>query len=108
MDPESKNWDLGVLTEDQMSPLIRTQAKKLTVGQVSEVFSGPTAHFILKLVDVKSSESDRLEKMKEEIRAQLAASEYQHQISLWLERHRQTTVIHLAGQPSIAGVPSVK
>ncbi|MCM2322102.1 MAG: peptidylprolyl isomerase [Oligoflexia bacterium] len=90
--------DLGTVTEEQMSPAIRAQVKKLQIGQVSEVFGDPaSAYYILKLVDVESGESARLEKMKEEIRNQLMASEYQHQISLWLDRQRQNAFIHRAG-----------
>jgi peptidyl-prolyl cis-trans isomerase SurA len=99
--------DLGVVTEDQVSPAIRDQVKKLRIGQVSDVFGGAQngAYEILKLEDVKSAESERLEKMKDEIRNQLTTSEYQHQISLWLERERLNSFIHRAGDPTIAGLP---
>lgn len=98
--------DLGTVTEDQISPVIREQLKKLQIGQVSDVFGSATSGFyILKLEDVKSEESQRLEKMKEEIRNQLITSEYQHQISLWLERQRQNAFIHRAGTPAVAGLP---
>ncbi len=90
--------DLGVLTEDQMHPVIREHAKKLKIGEVSDVFTDSLSkrNYILKLVDVKSDDSERLNKMKEEIRNQLNAAEYQHQISLWLDRQRQTVSIHRA------------
>jgi len=99
--------DMGELSSDQMSPLIRDEAKKLKAGQISAVFGGQQAgaYYIIKLIDVKSADSDRLSKMKEEIRSQLASTEYQHQISLWLERQRQKAFIHHAGDPSIAGLP---
>jgi len=102
--------DLGTLTEDQMSPAIREQAKKLKIGEVSEIFGGGSAgrYYILKLVDVKSNETERLEKMKEEIRGQLAAGEYQHQISLWLERQRQSAFIHRAGEAAVREVSAAK
>jgi hypothetical protein len=60
------------------------------------------------VTDIQSGETSRLEKVKEEIRAQLAAGEYQHQIQLWLERNRQSAFIHLAGQSAIQGIPSVQ
>lgn len=105
----STGGELGTLTEDQMAPAIRQQAKKLTPGQVSEVFSPVKGRYlILKLVDVRSSDYDRLDKMKEEIRGKLAASEYQHQVGLWLERRRQTAFIHRAGEPSIKAIPIAK
>lgn len=92
--------DLGTLAEDQMAPIIRDEAKKLKIGEVSKVLGGGTTgrYFILKLLDVKSSETERLDKMKDEIRAQLATAEYQHQISLWLDRQRQSAFIHRAGE----------
>lgn len=93
--------DLGTLNEDQISPAIRDQVKKLQIGEVSPIL-GSTAQgrmFILKLKDVKSTETERFEKMKDEIRNKLAANEYQHQISLWLERKRQTAFIHKSGEP---------
>ncbi|MGZ3688280.1 MAG: peptidylprolyl isomerase [Bdellovibrionota bacterium] len=104
----STGGDLGTLTEDQMSPVIRDQVKNMKIGDVSEVFGGQPAgaFYILKLVDLKTDESAHLEKVKEEIRNQLVASEYQHQISLWHERQRQTAFIHRAGEPATAGLPA--
>ncbi len=102
----SSGGDLGVVSDDQITPTIREQVKKLKIGQVSDVFGSAQAGFnILKLVDVQSADNSRLEKMKDEIRAQLTAAEYQHQIQLWLERQRQTAFIHRAGESSTAGLP---
>jgi peptidyl-prolyl cis-trans isomerase SurA len=102
----SAGGDLGIVADEAASPAIREQVKKLKIGQVSEVFGTPqTGYSILKLVDVKSGENDRFDKMKDEIRNQLTAAEYQHQISLWLERQRQTAFIHRAGEAATAGLP---
>ncbi|MDR3607480.1 MAG: peptidylprolyl isomerase [Oligoflexia bacterium] len=98
--------DLGSMTEDQMSPLVRQEVKRLSVGQVSPVIgNGKSGFMIVKLVDVKTGESARLIKLKDEIRQQLIATEYQHQIQLWLQRQRQASFIHIAGQPNILGIP---
>jgi peptidyl-prolyl cis-trans isomerase SurA len=106
-DNASSGGELGTVSEDQMSPLIRDHATKLQVGQVSEVFGGPAngAYMILKLSDVKSSDTEKYEKMKDEIRNQLFSNETQHQISLWLERQRQDAFIHRAGDNSIVAFP---
>jgi parvulin-like peptidyl-prolyl isomerase len=99
--------DLGVLTEDQMSPAIREQVKKLQIGQVSDVFgSSETGFFVIKLSDLQTGESDRLAKLSNEIRSQLTAAEYRHQIELWIDRTRQTAFIHRAGESSTAGLPT--
>ncbi len=105
----STGGELPVLSDDQMSPVVREQVKKLKVGEVSDVFGSPkTAYFVMKLIDVVSGENGRFEKMKDEIRAQLAASEYQRQIGLWIERQRQSAFIHMAGQPSTSGIPGTR
>lgn len=102
----SAGGDLGVMTEDQMSPAIREQVKKLQIGGISEIFGSAESggFYILKLLDVKSGDTDRFEKMKDEIRNQLYLAESQHQISLWLERQRQRAFIRKAGESSIAGL----
>ncbi len=93
----SAGGDLGTLKEDQMSPLIREHIKGLKIGEVSPIF-GDSKHgyYIVKLVDVKTEESDRFQKVRDEIRGQLTATEYQHQIQLWLQRQRQTAYIRRA------------
>jgi peptidyl-prolyl cis-trans isomerase SurA len=100
--------DLGTLTEDQMSELIRNEVKKLQIGQVSEVFGTSQNYYILKLVDVKSAENERLEKMKEEIRSQLLSREYEHQIKIWQERKRQSAFVHIANQPTVQPIAPSK
>ncbi len=104
----SSGGDLGTLTEDQISATIREQVKKLKVGEVSTVLGGVSLgrYYILKLIDIKSSETDHLDKVKEEIRTRLAAEEYQHQINLWLDRQKQSAFIHQAGEPSIKELPT--
>jgi peptidyl-prolyl cis-trans isomerase SurA len=96
----SSGGDLGTLTEDQILPAIRDRVRKLNPGQISEIFEtgNPVSYTFLKLVDVKTTDSSQLEKMKEGIRNQLVTQEFQHQISLWLERQRQTAFIHRAGE----------
>jgi peptidyl-prolyl cis-trans isomerase SurA len=96
-DTQEGGLDLGSLTEEQMSPAIRTQVKKLKVGGVSPVFGdGASRLFILKIVEVSSTEDSRFASVREEIRNQLAAIEYQRQIQLWLERQEQQAFIHRA------------
>jgi peptidyl-prolyl cis-trans isomerase SurA len=89
--------DLGPLTEEQMSPSIRSEVKKLKVGGISSVFGDSSSRlFILKVVEASSGEDSRLASMREEIRNQLAAGEYQRQIELWLERQERQAFIHRA------------
>lgn len=103
----STGGDLGTMTEDQMAPAIREQVKKLNIGGVSDVFGTPAnGYYILKLEDVQSNDSAHFDKTKEEIRNHLIAAEYQHQISLWLDRQRQKAFIHKAGEQSLMGIPA--
>ncbi len=90
--------DLGYLTEDQMAPLIRAEVRKLKVGGISPVIgSTKQALMILKLVDISTGEDAKFARMKEEIRNQLHAGEYQRQIQLWLARQEQAAFVHRAG-----------
>ena len=94
----SSGGDLGTLSEDHMSPTIRDQVKKLNIGKMGEIFESTPGHLMaLRLNDVHSAEEERYEKMKEEIRNQLSTAEYQHQIALWLDRHRQSSFVHKRG-----------
>jgi len=96
-DTSEGGMDLGPLTEEQMSPAIRNEVRKLKVGGVSSVFGDSSSRlFILKVVDASSGEDSRLASMREEIRNQLAAAEYQRQIELWLERQERQAFIHRA------------
>lgn len=103
----SSGGELGTLTEDEMSKDIRQELKKLKIGETSDVLgSADSRYFILKLVDVSSTRTKRFEQAKEEIRNQLAATEYQRQISLWLDRNKQDAFIRRAGEPSATGLSS--
>ena len=102
--------DLGIMTEDQISPAIQAQLKGLQIGGVSSIFGGASeqAFYILRLKDIKTADTERFNQVKEEIRGLLAATEYHTQISLWLERERQTAFIHRAGEPTTQGLPVTK
>ena len=101
--------DLGTMTEDQMNASIRGVVKKLQVGQISEIQGGEKSggYFILRLSDASNSDTAGLDRVKDEIKEQLLASEYQHQIQLWLERQRQAAFIHRAGEAPTVGIPKV-
>ena len=94
--------DLGIMTESQMSPVIREQIKKLKIGEISSVIGSPgPILLILKLIDANASNNEQYLKMKDEIHGQMVTGEYQHQIRLWLERQRNNTFVHRAGETSI-------
>jgi peptidyl-prolyl cis-trans isomerase SurA len=86
--------DLARLSEDQMTPQIRSAIQQLKIGDVSPVLgTSETYFYLVKLLDISAEDQERFEKMKEEIRGQLAAGEYQRQIGLWLERQRSSSYI---------------
>ncbi len=92
----SLGGDLGFLNDDQINPAIKAELKDLKIGQISEIFDDPSGrHFILKLYDIRSTETEQMEKMKDEIRGKLMAKEYEQQVGLWVERKRQSAVIHI-------------
>ncbi len=107
-DSRASGGDLGSLTEDQMNPLVRDTVVKLAEGQVSQVVGGPKAggYYLLRVVSRSADDSEQFARVKEEIRNQLAASEYQHQVQLWLERQKQKAFIRKAGEPTLLGTQS--
>jgi peptidyl-prolyl cis-trans isomerase SurA len=93
--------DLGFLTDDQLSPAFRAALKGLEPGNNSSTVGDPKKQLmILRLVSVEDAPDSRFLKVKEDIRNQLAASEYQHQIQLWLARQERQAFVHRA--PSLA------
>lgn len=98
--------ELGILTEEQMNKGIRSEMKKLKVGETSPILGdGKSRYFFIRLAGVRPADDQRIKQVSDQIRAQLAGGEYQRQLQLWLERQRQVAYIRRAGDPSIAGLP---
>lgn len=92
--------DLGLLKYDEISTLFRAHLKELKLGQVSSVLGNEKSfYFVMKVADIQSSREAEFQRVKEQIRAQLSAKEYQRQIDLWLDRQRSVAFVHFAGQP---------
>jgi peptidyl-prolyl cis-trans isomerase SurA len=98
--------ELGILTEDQMNKGIREQLKKMNAGETSGILGNAKSRFfILRVGNVRPADDQRLKQVSEQIRAQIASTEYQRQLQLWIERQRQTAYIRRAGDPPAAGLP---
>ena len=89
--------ELGTFTEDEMSPIIKSNIKKMKIGETSEILGDDkSSYFVLRLADLKTGQEEKLTKMRDEIKNQLMVSEFQHQISLWIERKRSDSYIYVA------------
>ncbi len=100
---------LAKVPEDQLSSSLKAEMEKMKIGELSGVLGTPNSQFfVIRLVDVTAGDDERYQKIKEDIRNQLAASEYQHQISLWLDRKKQNAFIHKAGEPTLPAVKKAK
>lgn len=98
--------ELGVFTEEQMNKNIRGELKKLRVGETSPILgNAKSGFFFIRLAAVQTADDQRLKQVSDQIRGQLASSEYQRQLALWLERQRQTAFIRRAGDPPATGLP---
>jgi peptidyl-prolyl cis-trans isomerase SurA len=106
-DPSSTHGgDLPPLQEDQMSSSIKKAVDSLKLGEIQTVYeSALNSYLIIKLIDIKSSDDTLYEQVKENIKNQMVAAEYQHQISLWLQRQKQSSFLHLAGDERELGSP---
>ena len=97
---------LGTFTDEQMNKGIRSEIKKLKVGETSKILgTQKSKYFFLRLAAVQAADDQRMKQVSDQIRAQLSGGEYQRQLQLWLERQRQTSFIRHAGEPAIAGLP---
>ena len=92
-----------------MSPDIAREVRKLNLGQVSAVLGNEKSrYFLLRLAEVKSTESDEFTKARETIQSILTAQEFTRQIGLWIERQKQKTTVHFRGQPTVVGLGASK
>lgn len=87
--------ELGYFSQEQLAEPIRSAVKKLKIGQVSDVLAGRDAAMIVKLVDARSTETERFAAVKEQIREQLAKEEYKKQLVIWAERARNNAYVHV-------------
>ena len=102
----SSGGALGTLTEEQMNKGIRSELKKMKVGETSGILgNAKSRYFFIRLASVHPADDQRMKQVSDQIRTQLAGGEYQRQLQLWLERQRQVAFIRRAGDPPIAGLP---
>lgn len=87
--------DIGFSSSDSLVEPLRSAVRKLQIGEVSRVLKAPNGYIIVKLVDARSTESEKLKEMKEEIRERLAKEEYKKQLVLWAERARNNAFVHI-------------
>ncbi len=89
--------DLGFVSEEDLAPGLKRAVQGLKPGQISKVHGdAKEGFFIVKLENLQTKPDEKLQKLREDVRNQLAGSEYQRQITLWLERNRAKAYIHLA------------
>lgn len=91
----SDSGESEYLSADQLAEPIRSAVRKLQIGGVSDILQTPSARMIVRLVDARSSETQRLQEAKERVRETMARDEYRKQLRLWAERSRNNAYIHI-------------
>lgn len=86
--------ELGFLPTDQLAKPLQDQITKMKIGQTSSLIQTQAGYIIVKLIDAKTSESTKMNSVKEQIREKLAKEEYRKQIFLWAERARNNAYVH--------------
>ncbi len=95
-DPSAQNGgEIGFFSTETLAEPLRSAVHKLQIGNVSEVLKGPNGYMIVKLIDARSTETEKLKAEKEQIREKLAKEEYKKQLFLWAERARNTAYVHI-------------
>lgn len=94
-DPSAPNGgELGFVSAESLAAPLKTAVVKLQLGGLSEIIRTPAAYMIVKLIDIRSSQDDKLNEIKEQIREQMAKEEYKKQLYLWAERSKNNAFIH--------------
>ena len=86
---------LGYFPLDQLAEPLRSAVRKLQIGSLSEVLKAPNRYLVVKLVDVRSNESQKLNEMREQIRENLAKDEYKKQLVIWADRARNNAYVRI-------------
>ncbi len=87
--------DLGYVSYETLDEALRPSVQKLRIGEISDLIKGSQDYKIIKLNDIRSTESQKFLEMKEQIRELLAKEEYKKQLYLWAERMRNNAYVHV-------------
>ncbi len=94
-DPSAPNGgELGFVSADSLASPLKNAVLKLQIGGLSDLIRTPNAYMMVKLIDIRSSQSDKFNEIKEQIREQMAKEEYKKQLYLWAERSKNNAYIH--------------
>jgi peptidyl-prolyl cis-trans isomerase SurA len=92
----SSGGDIGTLNESQLSDSVVKELKKLKPESFTSVIKNKDGRFmILKLIGVSDGVDANYQNAANEIRMKLGAEEYVKQIDLWIEKQKQSAVIHI-------------
>lgn len=95
-DPSApQGGELGYFSTEQLAEPLKSTVRKLKIGQVSDILSSRDSFMILKLLDARSTEGERFDSAKEQIREQLAKEEYKKQLVIWAERARNNAYVRI-------------
>ncbi|MEW6057437.1 MAG: peptidylprolyl isomerase [Bdellovibrionota bacterium] len=86
---------LDYISSEQLGEPLRSEARKLAIGAVSDVIKTSDGHLIVKLLDARSTESQKYKEMKDQIEERLARVEYKKQLFIWAERARNDAYVRL-------------
>lgn len=95
-DPSAKQGgEIGFISSESLNPALLKAVRGMKIGAVSPVVGVSSGYYILKLIDIRSGQSDHIEAQKNRIREELAKSEYARQLNLWTERAKQNAYIRI-------------
>jgi peptidyl-prolyl cis-trans isomerase SurA len=93
----SSGGEMGYVSADTLAEPLKSAVRGLQIGSLSNVIKTSNGFMIVKLLDARSTESEKFKAMKEQIREQLAKEEYKKQLVLWAERARNSAYVHVNG-----------
>ncbi len=87
--------EIGFIAANQLNPTLLKAVKALKIGTTSELLEVSGGFYIVRLIDIRSQHNEQIESAKNEIREQLARTEYSRQITLWTERAKQNAYVRI-------------
>jgi peptidyl-prolyl cis-trans isomerase SurA len=87
--------EIGYVSSENLNPALLKAIRGMKIGAVSPVIGVSAGYYILKLLDIRSGQSDKIESQKNRIREELAKTEYARQLGLWTERTKQSAYIRI-------------
>ncbi len=79
----------------QLTPSIKALVRPLNIGQTSSVVRSDNTYLFVKILDIRSADTERFNEVKDKIRETLAKEQFRKQFQLWVDRARSVAYLRV-------------